>query len=489
MHFISLFPIALAYVAHLAVKAIPTPESAVPSVPTSPFYIAAQYCADSAVAAVFAITSALHVVPNAGASADCIPVKSSSAAESAIDPDAIPNGFFVKLKDKMQKAAHLDAVNQFIANNAHCSDIKSKVTSTNGRSSIYAGIFAPDVVAFIEQQPLVAGVFPNQRVKVPTEHNLTEPAFLNKNAPWNLARLAQKDVLHPGSLGMGSSDTSQDWTYPLVDLTSQAAKNPVFIYVIDLGVRATHHEFGGRVAPGIDWNGGEATDDVDGHGTAVAGSAAGTTLGSAPLAKIVPVKITSNRQFITTGVITAGVSKALDNWWDFKRPTGAAGIIQLSVETTKSVELEAELAEAIKRGMHVVTAAGNQDKDQCAEWANNVGQINVGAIDIADRRAKFPSQAEPGSNFGPCVEIYAGGRSVRTAGYNSDTEVDTRHGTSFAAPQVAGIIANKIFYGGNKTPAAMKAEILAEAVQGKIVGLEKGSINKIAQLPAPLIQA
>ncbi|KAJ7452658.1 peptidase S8/S53 domain-containing protein [Mycena latifolia] len=487
MHFISAGVLALACVAHPAVKAIPTPEPAVLTIPASPFYVAAQYFADSAVAAVFAIASALHVVPNA-VSDDCIPVKSSSTAESAINPDAIPNGFFVKLKDKTQKAAHLEAVNEFIANNAHCSDIRSEVTSTNGRSSIYAGVFAPDVVAFIEQQSLVAGVFPNQRVKVPTEHNLTESAFLGKNAPWNLARLAQKDVLHPGSPGMGSSDTSQDWNYPLVDLTSQAAKNPVFIYVVDLGVRATHHEFGGRVVRGMDWQGGHDTDDVDGHGTAVAGSAAGATLGSAPLAKIVPVKITNNRQFITSDVISAGVENVIDDYLNFKKPTGAAGIIQLSIETKRDAGLEASLTSAIKYGIHIVTGAGNQDKDQCSVWAKNVGQINVGATDIADHRAKFPSQTEPGSNFGSCVEIYAGGRSIRTAGYNSDTEVVTQHGTSFAAPQVAGIIANKIFYAGNKSPADMKKEILAEAVQGKIVSLEAGSINKIAQLPAALIQ-
>ncbi|KAJ7473941.1 peptidase S8/S53 domain-containing protein [Mycena latifolia] len=442
MHLISLVGLALACVTHPGVKAIPTPESAVLSVSTSPFYVA-----------------------------------SSSAAESAIDPDAIPNGFFVKLKDKTQKAAHLDAVNQFIANNAHCSDIKSEVTSANDGSSIYSGIFAPDVVAFIEQQPLVAGVFPNQRVKVPTEYNLTEPAFLNKNAPWTLARLAQKDVLRPGTRGMGSSDTSQDWTYPLIDLSKQTAKNPVFVSRVSYD----------RVVTGVDWHGGHDTYDEDGHGTAVAGSAAGATLGSAPLAKIVPVKLAKQRQELDTKAISEGVENAMDDYVKVKKRLypGAAGIIQLSIETAG---LEKSFTKAINNGMHVVTAAGNKNKDECSDLAKDVGQINVGAIDITDHRARFESRDEPGSNFGPCVEIYAGGGSVRTAGYKSDTAIVTEYGTSFAAPQVAGIIANKIFYGGNKSPAAMKKEILAEAVQNKIVGLEAGSINKIAQLPAALIR-
>ncbi|KAJ7896829.1 peptidase S8/S53 domain-containing protein [Mycena leptocephala] len=389
MHFSSLLAIALASVAHPAVKATRTPESAVLNVPNSPFYVAAKYCADKTVAAVTAIVSAFHAVPN-------------------------------------------------------------------------AAFNTPDVV---EQQSLVI-----------------ESALVNKEAPWTLARLAQKGVLHPGAPGMGASDTSQDWTYPLIDLTSQAAKNPVYIYVIDLGVRATHHEFGGRVVKGMNWKGGSDSDDSDGHGTGVAGSAAGATLGSAPLAKIIRVKIENNRQDISTADIIEGVNLAIDDYANFRKPAG--GIIQLSIETERDANLEAVFATAIKRGMHIVTAAGNQDKNQCADWAKNVGQINVGAIDINDHRAKFPVPTEPGSNFGPCVDIYAGGRSVRTAGYLSDTEVVTQHGTSFAAPQVAGIIANKILYAGNKTPAVMKAEILDEAVQGKI---EEGII-KIAQLPAALIQ-
>ncbi|KAJ7836198.1 peptidase S8/S53 domain-containing protein [Mycena leptocephala] len=391
MHFSSLLVIALASVAHPAVKATRTPESAVLNVPSSPFYVAAKYCADKTVAAVTAIVSAFHAVPN--------------AAFNTLD--------------------------------------------------------------FVEQQPLVI-----------------ESALVNKKAPWTLARLAQKGVLHPGAPGMGASDTSQDWTYPLIDLTSQAAKNPVYIYVLDLGVRATHHEFGERVVKGMDWEGGHDMTDVDGHGTAVTGSAAGATLGSAPLAKIISVKIANNRQDIRPANIVEGVNLAIDDYIYFRKPAGAAGIIQLSIETKRDEKLEAAFANAIKRGMHIVTGAGNQDKNQCATWANNVGQINVGAIDINDHRAKFPVPTEPGSNFGPCVEIYAGGRSVRTAGYKFDTEVVTQHGTSFAAPQVAGIIANKIFYAGNKTPAVMKAEILAEAVQGKI---EEGII-KIAQLPVALIQ-
>lgn len=127
----------------------------------------AQYCADKAVAAVFAIVSVFHAVPN-------------------------------------------------------------------------AAFNIPDVAASIEQQPLT-----------------TESVFVNKEAPWCepvlfhpqgcsdpvfghhriLARLAQKGVLRPGAPGMGKSATSRDWTYPLIDLTSQAAKNPVVVSCVPASSR------------------------------------------------------------------------------------------------------------------------------------------------------------------------------------------------------------------------------------------------------------
>ncbi|KAJ7146663.1 peptidase S8/S53 domain-containing protein [Mycena epipterygia] len=261
------------------------------------------------------------------------------------------------------------------------------------------------------------------------------------NAPWDLARFAQKDKLQPGAAGMGTSETSRDWKFPICDLTP---KQDVLIYVLDLGVRASHKEFGGRVLPGKDYEGGSDTSDSDGHGTAAAGCAAGATVGVSRWAKIVPIKVAPQRQLITPADVAEGLNNVLDHFVPLMSKV-AGGIISISITTFRNVEIQGLFKQAMdKYGMHIVTAAGNQDKDQCAEWAENVGQINVGATDIQDHRAKFPTGGEPGSNFGPCVDIYAPGRSIQTASYTSDTAIELQHGTSFAAPQVAGIIANKI---------------------------------------------
>ncbi|MEM7235516.1 MAG: S8 family serine peptidase, partial [Planctomycetota bacterium] len=52
--------------------------------------------------------------------------------------------------------------------------------------------------------------------------------------------------------------------------------NDDVIYILDTGIRASHNEFSGRVGNGFDSVDGGAPDDCDGHGTHVAGTAAGT---------------------------------------------------------------------------------------------------------------------------------------------------------------------------------------------------------------------
>jgi subtilisin family serine protease len=73
------------------------------------------------------------------------------------------------------------------------------------------------------------------------------------------------------------------------------------VAILDTGLRATHRDFGGRVAAQRNFtrdNGADPEDatDMHGHGTAVAGTlcADGIHLGAAPSARVIPLKVLDN---------------------------------------------------------------------------------------------------------------------------------------------------------------------------------------------------
>ena len=111
------------------------------------------------------------------------------------------------------------------------------------------------------------------------------PASLALTAPvgptWHLDRINQPRLPLDGNSAFGP-------------LTGAG----IDIYIVDTGIRSTHEQFGGRVLPAIDVpteNGtskvSPETNDCDGHGTHVAGLAAGSTVGVATQARLIAVRV------------------------------------------------------------------------------------------------------------------------------------------------------------------------------------------------------
>ncbi|MCP3936607.1 MAG: S8 family peptidase [Actinomycetia bacterium] len=228
------------------------------------------------------------------------------------------------------------------------------------------------------------------------------------------------------------------------------------VFVVDTGVKADHGEFGHRVVPGLDLfdDQADATTDCHGHGTHVASVVAGRTLGVAPAATIVPVRVLD----CEGAGHTSGVARAID--WIVAEHE-APGVVNLSIGGSRSEVLDAAISRAHSAGFVVVVAAGNDSGDACATSPARAPEaITVGAVGRSDVYARW-------SNKGPCVDIAAPGLGIE--GANARTTDGTRNmsGTSQAAPHVAGVAA-LLIESGVRLPDQVLGALLESASTGAL---------------------
>ncbi|MEN9316001.1 MAG: hypothetical protein RIS35_2394 [Pseudomonadota bacterium] len=213
----------------------------------------------------------------------------------------------------------------------------------------------------------------------------------------------------------------------------------VLVGLLDSGVRATHVELAGRVAAGWDATGGDGVDRM-GHGTMVAGFVAAARdgrgiAGTAPDARVLPVRVLNDAGVASDAALSAGVRYA----------AARASILNLSLAAPVPIA-GAALREAAERGTLVVVAAGNRGAaapDWPARfareaWAHGAGSvIVVGAVDAQNRIAAYSNRAGDTAAW----YLVAPGSAVLSASYASDTAYGVQTGTSMAAPAVSGAAA------------------------------------------------
>lgn len=262
-----------------------------------------------------------------------------------------------------------------------------------------------------------------------------------------------------------------------------AADAPVVnIYVVDDGVRTTHEEFDNNRAEWIptefqprlenpqvdlDWR---RVLGPQGHGTAVAGVAAGVRWGVAKNAHIIAVKLYQPDDHGPRVIDTIAAFQAVLN---HAAVSGRPSILNYSYCGAGNDALDLTVGQVTTAGIHFVAGAGNNGRDASGySPARSDNVICVGASTfenfIWEEYDRQTDQFIEGSNYGISVTVFAPGCNITTANSTNDTATLGPHGnsgTSLSTPYVSGLIAYLISTGNLQglTPAEMKTRIVEMA--------------------------
>ncbi|CAH1782447.1 unnamed protein product [Owenia fusiformis] len=244
-------------------------------------------------------------------------------------------------------------------------------------------------------------------------------------------------------------------------LLAKGLGTDVDVYIVDSGVRYTHEEFCGRVETGKNFvNIGSSADDDNGHGTHVAGTAAGQKTGVARNANIIPVKVMNAQGSGTSAGIVSGLGWIVQQY----RSRGRKAVINMSIGCPcNAPDVNNAVKAAVDEGIVGVVSAGNDNVDACSNSpAKEPSALTVASSTDLDSRSHF-------SNYGTCVDIYAPGSNIYSASYTSDSAYETKSGTSMAAPHVAGVVAkylSTVSY--NPSPAQVRIWLINNSLKNQI---------------------
>ncbi len=306
-------------------------------------------------------------------------------------------------------------------------------------------------VSQLRSDPAVASVVPD--VRVSADRPRVAASSQQASATWGLDRLDGRTGLD----GQYSYDTTGAG---------------VTAYVIDTGVRMDIDEFAGpggsRARSGYDFvdSDDDASDcasnyedDPDSgrisHGTHVAATVGGNTYGVAKKVSIVALRVLD----CDGNGYGSDVIAALD--WVIAHKSGPS-VVNFSLGGPASSLLDGAVEKTVKAGIPVVTAAGNDTQNACGQSpARAADALTVAATDRHDVRAWF-------SNYGNCVDLFAPGEDITSAGTKTTSSTLVLSGTSMATPHVTGAVARYLQANPKASPAQISAAIIGEADTGVV---------------------
>lgn len=275
----------------------------------------------------------------------------------------------------------------------------------------------------------------------------------------------------------------QQWAPQLIQAPQawqeqQATGYSVNVAVLDSGVDLQHEDLQcpGKllVVPGSDFTeANDGPDDVNGHGTHVAGSIGACTnnetgvAGVAPDSTIIPIQVLDDAGSGTVEGISDGIKKAADSGahvinMSLSLGAGAPGSGAIGWLPGFVPEIDDAVEYANSKGVVVVAAAGNESLPLCEYPAIAEDVVCVGATDNRDVKSYYsgfpnkpdnedtigPSLVAPGGSGAPLFCDFYEENILSTVPAELDSETCTgidayanKSGTSMATPHVAGVAA------------------------------------------------
>ena len=312
------------------------------------------------------------------------------------------------------------------------------------------------------------------------------PAFWSENEFFNNLWGFQNKAWQGGG---NAVPAFMQWGTPSAGIVNQNSRQNT-IAIIDTGVRYTHEDLrdnmwvnrGESVNPnGIDDDGNGFIDDrqgidfhsngkywgdpedIDGHGTHVAGTAAAASntigvIGTNPSAKIMPINVFTYMP--DSGDVGAWHSDTINGIY-YAGLMGAKVINMSLGGPSESQAYKKMMADVAKQyDVLYVVAAGNdgQNNDFNPSYPaayNLPSIISVAASNDQGQSAWF-------TNYGKqTVDLYAPGEGILSTYFQSDSSYDVLSGTSMAAPFVAGAVSSYWARNPGLSAAQVKNQLLS----------------------------